>query len=144
MDLEFPDSLTDIARIAGHLLPEALWVLIALTGFALSSLNRLKQRTGGSRPAAPSTPSPSRQARSPTPAAPVPFPVGTPLFAPADEPEPAIPRPRQRSSYGSRDKAVWGSVFDDPREEPKWGFDESEWGSSFGQKRTSEPTISRG
>jgi hypothetical protein len=38
----------------------------------------------------------------------------------------------------------WGSVFDDQREQTKWGWDKSEWGGDYAHKRDSEPKITVG
>lgn len=153
MSWDLSDRIDDILKIAAHLLPEAIWVLLALFGFVVSMLNKVKERRQGGQlqPASPSRPQAQSQTARPSPYAPAPAsgPVYDTLYTSVEEPRTSTERRRDaredaKPTYGSHDKAVWGSVFDDPGEEPKWGFDESEWGSSFGPKRNSEPTISQG
>jgi hypothetical protein len=153
MSWDLPDRIDDILKIATHLLPEAIWVLLALFGFVVSMLNKVKERGQGSQPQ-PSSPSrPRAQSQTARPSPYVPAPASGPsygtLYTSVEEPRTSTERRRDaredaQPTYGSHDKAVWGSVFDDPGEEPKWGFDESEWGSSFGPKKNTEPTISHG
>ncbi|MDQ3541555.1 MAG: hypothetical protein M3440_12805 [Chloroflexota bacterium] len=151
MSPDFLDRIEGIADIVGGLLTGGIWILLALFGFLASMRDKAKKRNQGGQPQ-PSSPSrPRPQAAPPSPYAPAPASgtgYGT-LYSGADDTGTALARRRDvpeeaRPTYGSHDKAVWGSVFDDPGEEPKWGFDESEWGSSFGPKKTSEPTISQG
>lgn len=153
MSPDIPDRIAEIAETLIRYAIGSLWVLVVLFSFLASSWKRAKQRKQGGQPRAST--STSSRPQSPTapasPYTPAPAPgsgYGTP-YAPAGEPAPAMARRRDareqtQPTYGSHDKAVWGSVFDDPGEEPKWGFDENEWGSSFGPKKKSEPTISQG
>ncbi len=151
MSPDFLDRIEGIADIVGGLLTGGIWILLALFGFLASMRDKAKKRNQGGQPQ-PSSPSrPRPQAAPPSPYAPAPAsgPSYGTLYTAADDTGKAPTRRRgapkeARPTYGSHDKAVWGSVFDDPGEEPKWGFDESEWGSSFGPKKTSEPTISQG
>jgi len=156
MSLDVLDRLEGIADIAGQLLPVGIWILVALFGFIASMRDKSKRRAEGGqpKPSAPSLP-PSREATPPSP--PAPAPVSDPgygtLYTSIEEPRSSTDRRRDtrrearedaEPTYGSHDKAVWRSVFDEPGQESKWGFDESEWGSSFGPKKSSEPTITQG
>lgn len=158
MSLDVLDRFDGVADIAGQLLPAGIWILVALFGFIASMRDKSKRRAEGgqSKPSAPSLPR-SRESSPPSPYAPPPEPVGDPgygtLYTSVEEPRSSTGRRRDarrearenaEPTYGSHDKAVWRSVFDEPGQASKWGFDESEWGSSFGPKKNSEPTISQG
>lgn len=143
-----PDLLDRIADFASQLLPAGIWILVALFGFLASMRDKAKTRKQGGQvePSQQSRPRPQSRPATPSPSAPAP-PSGPSYGTPYTEPSPErqrATREEAKPTYGSHDKAVWGSVFDDPGEEPRWGFDESEWGSSFGPKKNAEPTISQG
>lgn len=153
MSPDLLDRIEGLGDIAGSLLTGGIWILVALFGVFASMRDKAKKRNQRGLPAssAPSPPRPRPRPAPPSPYAPAPArgPGHRTLYTETDETEPSTARRRvaredAQPTYGSHDKAVWGSVFDDPGEEPKWGFDESEWGSSFGPKKASEPTISQG
>jgi len=156
MSLDVLDRFDEIADIAGELLTAGIWILVALFGFIASLRDKSKRRDQEGQPewSAPSLPR-SQESSLPDPYAP--SPVGDPaygtLYTSIDDPQSSTDGRRDTRegedddpelTYGSRDKAVWRSVFDEPGQESKWGFDESEWGSAFGPNKNSEPTISQG
>lgn len=153
MSPDILDRITEIAEVLIRFVVGSLWVLIVLFSFLASSWKRSKQRKQGGQPGPASTTTVRPSART-APASPyTPAPAsgpsyGTPYAYAGERDAPPARRRESREqtqpTYGSRDKAVWGSVFDDPGEESQWGFDESEWGSSFGPKKNSEPTITQG
>lgn len=151
MSSDFLDRIEGIADIAGQLLIGGIWILVALFGFLASIRDKAKKRkqSGQSPMSSPSRPRP--QASPPSPYAPASAsgPAHGTLYTPVEEAQASTDRRRDaredaQPTYGSHDKAVWGSVFDEPGEQSKWGFEESEWGSAFGPKKDSEPTISQG
>lgn len=134
MDIDFPDNPGDLARAALGLIDILIWPVVALAGLFFSRRNRKE-------------------------------PASTPPLSPKEEStgtyrERAPIDPGTQPGFGSTfstpgpdrstsdDPLAFGSVFDEPREQrieqTKWGFDEAEWGSSFGPKKSSEPTISQG
>jgi hypothetical protein len=52
-----------------------------------------------------------------------------------EPPMPSLPAPTIKDPYTADAKSAdapaqtdqWGSIFDDPAEQPQWGFDETEW-----------------
>lgn len=138
MSSEFLDRIDGLADLAGQLLPAGIWILVALFGFIASMRDRSKKRTEDGQPQSPARTSPSPYAPAPARGST----YGSLSTVPPPEQRRDAPDDAQ-PTYGSHDKAVWGSVFDEPGEDRKWGFDESEWGSSFGPKKNSEPTISQ-
>ncbi len=155
MAVDLLDRIDEVAEIGGSLITSGFWLLAALFSVFMSLRDRAKKRRQGepgpSTSGQRSLPSPGSQTTLPSPFSPAPSttPGSSPVLMTSDAPEASRMRSRDTRDdavpvYGSRDKAVWGSVFDEPGERIKWGFDESEWGSSFGPKKDSEPTVSQG
>ncbi len=155
MAVDLLDRIDEVTEIGGSLITGGFWLLAALFSVFMSLRDRTKKRRqGGTDPSTSnqrSLPAPRPQTTLPSPFSPAPAtrPDSSPVFTTSDAPEASRMRSRDTRDaatpvYGSRDKAVWGSVFDEPGERIKWGFDESEWGSSFGPKKDSEPTVSQG
>ncbi len=136
MDIDFPDSPAELARAALGFIDNFIWLIVVGVGFLLSRF----------RPKQP----------EPTPKVPKgdAWSGGYRDRAPID----ANTQPGFGSAFSTPDRSSaddplqYGSIFDqrddvrrdEPREATKWGFDEGEWGSSFGPKRSSEPTITKG
>lgn len=142
MDIDFPDNAGDLVRGALGLIDNLIWFVVIAAGFLLS---RRKQKQPAARPIPSSGDGWSGGYRERTPIDPGTQPGFGSTFS---TPEP------ERST--SDDPLAFGSLFDDSSEQrteqrpgqrveqTKWGFDETEWGSSFGPKKSSEPTITQG
>lgn len=140
MDIDLPDSPAELARAALGFIDNFIWLIVVGVGLLITRF-RPKQPEPTAVPSREDAWSGGYRERAPIDA-------GTqPGFGSAySTPD------RDRSSSG--DPLQYGSIFDEhvdqgdrrdkPRDATKWGFDESEWGSAFGPKRSSEPTITKG
>jgi hypothetical protein len=144
------DWISRLLDNLGPILPIAIFLLVSLFG------------RGKKKAKSPAAPQPAPSTRTSLPTSPAPastpdFPMG-PVTWPAMSREEAAPRSqpattrRETTQWGStfdrddRDEEPlkWGSVFDNQREQTKWGVDENDWGAGFGPKKESEPKITVG
>lgn len=142
MDIDLPDNAGDLLRSALGFIDNFIWLIVVGAGFLLSRF-RSKQPESTPAPASGDAWSGGYRVRAPIDANTQPG-FGSTFSTPVSD----------RSS--SDDPLQYGSIFDqqddqqrdgqrdEPREATKWGFDEGEWSSSFGPKRSSEPTITKG
>jgi hypothetical protein len=169
MDSDLLTNLGDLIEAALGMIEGVIWIVIIAAGFLL---NRRKQKRAPS-PSTPAPGQGStgtyRERRPIDPAnqpgfgtayagsESVPSPYATNPPRAGGEIQAELDRRMNRSGSGSPTNAnpdeplSFGSLFDErdepppeQREQTKWGFDDSEWGSSFGPKRSSEPTITQG
>lgn len=171
MDSDFGRKLGDLIEAALGMIEGVIWIIIVASGFLLSRRKQKRPSpkpmpasrdawSGGYRERAPIDPGnqpgfgstfsvpDSDRSSSDDPLSyreRVPIDPGTqPGFGSTF----SAPRPDRSESD---DPLSFGSLFDQPDEQrtgrpperTKWGFDETEWGSSFGPKKTSEPKITR-
>ena len=138
MDIDLPDSPTELARAALGFIDNFIWLIVVGIGLLISRF-RPKQPEPTPEPAKGAAWSGGYRERAPIDADTQPG-FGSAFSTPA----------RDRTS--SDDPLAFGSLFDESREQrtgqpaqqTKWGFDETEWGSSFGPKKSSEPKITKG
>ena len=138
MDIDLPDSPAELARAALGFIDNFIWLIVVGIGLLISRF-RPKQPQPTPEPAKGAAWSGGYRERAPIDANTQPG-FGSAFATPAPDRSP------------SDDPLRYGSIFDErdtrrreePREATKWGFDEEEWGSSFGPKRSSEPTITKG
>jgi hypothetical protein len=149
------DRLRDFIPLLDELL-NAVPFLIFLAFWVLGPLFKKASRDA-SPPKPTPRPSPTlERAPGPRPTT-TSRPMRTPLSAPTSQWGGAFDRTQQSrddealewgSAFSERDelgeKLKWGSAFDAEREETRWGFDETDWGSGFGPKKQSEPKITVG
>jgi hypothetical protein len=143
----------------GFLLPIGIFLIANL----VSGRNKAKRKQ---QPSTPAQTTPPRV--EPRQQVPIPVPVGPFGMFEAFNPEPiADPAPyredRRDDPYRHEDSSLqwgsafaandaekagsafkWGSVFDDAREQTRWGWDETEWGGDYAHKRDAEPKITVG
>lgn len=138
MDVDLPDSPTELARAALSFVDNFIWLIVVGIGLLISRF-RSKQPEPTPAPMTGDAWSGGYRERASIDAKTQPG-FGSAFATPASD----------RSS--SDDPLQYGSIFDErdtqrreePREATKWGFDEAEWGSSFGPKRSSESKITKG
>lgn len=144
MDIDLPDNPGDLLRSAIGFIDNFIWLIVIGVGLLISRF-RPKQPEPTPAPATGDAWSGGYRERAPIDAETQPG-FGSAFSTPNADRSP------------SGDPLQYGSIFDEPlnqddqqdrrRDEPrdatKWGFDEGEWGSSFGPKRSSEPTITKG
>ena len=144
----------------------SLGFLILIPIFAL--INRFSSKDKEKRTEQPSSSRPAPPQVEPRQQTPIPMPAGPFGMFEVLDPEP-IPDPapfrevRREDPYRHEDSSLqwgsafaandaeragsafkWGSVFDDAREQTRWGWDETEWGGDYARKRDSEPKITIG
>ncbi len=138
MDVDLPDSPAELARAAVGFIDNFIWLIVVGIGLLISRF-KPKQPEPTAVPSRKDAWSGGYRERAPIDAKTQPG-FGSAFSTPT----------RDRGS--ADDPLQYGSILDqqddqrrdEPREATKWGFDEGEWGSSFGPKRSSEPTITKG
>ncbi len=148
----------------GFFLPIAIFAIVNL----LSRKDKAKSSTARRPPEQPATATPQVEPWQRQPEV-NPFPFGQPAWMGMEQapPPPAASPSRtgfdRDAAYRHEDSSLewgsafaandaekagsafrWGSIFDDRREQTKWGWDDTEWGGDYAQKRDSEPKITVG
>lgn len=139
MDTDLVDRISHYIEIVLSSLGGSIWLLF-LVGAALSNIfKRRKNQAAAPTARKPSTVYSGNTYRSP------------PQSVQPTQPRPAMATMRDRktgrepSIWAERPeddgKLVWESPFEHDQSEKKWGFDETEWGSSFDRPKQDEPKI---